>query len=233
VESNNFNAIPLQFPVIPSDNSFGKEREMSGTYVPLDEVQKDVLREIANIGAGHSMRALSEMTNETFILSVPEISFRYLSDYPMGFGDFESIATAIYMPVHGGAPGHTAYIFPYASSCKLAALLLKKDHKEVQTLEEMECSALCEVGNIVISSFLNAISEFTGISFKATPPAIAVDMTGAIISSILSITSQEDTHVLSVMTRLEDAKNPLDGYFLYVPEPSALPELFKSLGMEY
>lgn len=206
---------------------------MSGTYVPLGEVQKDVLREIANIGAGHSMQALSEMTNETFLLSVPEVSFRYLSDYPYGFGDFESLSTAIYMPVLGGAPGHTAYLFPYAGACRLAAMLLGKDAKDVQTLEEMECSALCEVGNIVISSFLNAISELTGISFQATPPAIAVDMTGAIISSILSITSQEDTHVLSVMTRLVDKNNPLDGYFLYIPEPSALPELFKSLGMEY
>ena len=46
----------------------------------LKELQLDALREVANIGAGHAATALSQMTNRTIMISVPEVNVRALED---------------------------------------------------------------------------------------------------------------------------------------------------------
>jgi hypothetical protein len=42
----------------------------------LKELQLDALREVANIGAGHAATALSQMTNHTIMIAVPEVNVR-------------------------------------------------------------------------------------------------------------------------------------------------------------
>ena len=46
----------------------------------LKELQLDALREVANIGAGHAATALSQMTNRTIMIAVPEVNVRALED---------------------------------------------------------------------------------------------------------------------------------------------------------
>jgi chemotaxis protein CheC len=42
----------------------------------LKALQLDALREVANIGAGHAATALSQMTNRTIMIAVPEVNVR-------------------------------------------------------------------------------------------------------------------------------------------------------------
>ena len=46
----------------------------------LKELQLDALREVANIGAGHAATALSQMTNHTIMIAVPEVNVRALEE---------------------------------------------------------------------------------------------------------------------------------------------------------
>ena len=43
-------------------------------------------------------------------------------------------------------------------------------------------SALIEIGNIIISSYINAISTLTGITINLSVPSASVNMLGAILS---------------------------------------------------
>ena len=51
---------------------------------------------------------------------------------------------------------------------------------------EMDQSAILEVGNIMISSFLSATSDLLGIMMLPSPPALVVDMTHAVIESLIA-----------------------------------------------
>ena len=48
----------------------------------LKAIQLDALREVANIGAGHAATALSQMTGDTIMISVPTINIARLEDVP-------------------------------------------------------------------------------------------------------------------------------------------------------
>ena len=51
-----------------------------------------------------------------------------------------------------------------------------------EQLSELDRSALVEVGNIMISTFINALSGLADITTHLTVPAFAVDMQGAILT---------------------------------------------------
>ena len=61
----------------------------------------------------------------------------------------------------------------------------------------MDQSAILEVGNIMISSFLSATSDLLGIIMLPSPPVLVVDMTHAVIESLVaSMTIEVDDVVL-------------------------------------
>jgi chemotaxis protein CheC len=198
---------------------------------PLTELEVDALREIANIGAGNAVTSLAAMTGQAFDMSVPTFGVKCLDEYSDILGDQEALAVAVYMPVDGDVRGHGAFLFPYANACRLVDRVLGLPIGETLELGEMECSAVLELGNVIVSSFLNAMSEMTDLRLPAGLPALAVDMTGAILNSIASASPDLGDHGLTVMTRFAETDHPVHGVFVFIPEPSSLSTLFCALGI--
>jgi chemotaxis protein CheC len=202
------------------------------TSKQFNDLQVDVLREVANIGTGHAVTSLTMMTGEAFCMSVPAFGMVAMSEFENILGDLEALAASVYMPVEGDICGHVAFLFPYNSACQLADLLLGREHGTTSVLDELECSALMEVGNVLISSFLNAISDLSNLSLPSSPPGIAIDMTGAIVASIVAASPSLGDHALTIMTRLADTEYPVEGVFVFIPEPDSLEILFQALRIE-
>ncbi len=202
------------------------------TSKQLNDLQVDVLREVANIGTGHAVTSLTMMTGESFSMSVPAFGVMVMNEFESILGDLEALAASVYMPVEGDVCGHVAFLFPYDSACQLTDLLLGREHGTTTVLEELECSALMEVGNVLISSFLNAISDLSNLSLPSSPPGIAIDMAGAILASIVTVSPNLGDHALTIMTRLADTEYPVEGFFVFIPEPDSLEILFQALGIE-
>ena len=53
----------------------------------------------------------------------------------------------------------------------------------VEPDDEYALSALGEIGNIVGTSYINALAAMTGMEIEPTPPATATDMLGAIVAT--------------------------------------------------
>lgn len=198
---------------------------------PLTEIEVDALREVANIGAGNAVTSLAVMTGEDFGMSVPSFGARGLDQYGDLLGDAEALAVAVYVAVDGDAKGHGAFLFPYANACCLVDHLLGRPVGETVELDEMESSAILELGNVIVSTFLNAMSEMTGLALPAGVPMLAVDMTGAILNSIAAVSPDLGDHGLTVMTRFAENDQPVEGVFVFIPEPRSLSTLFGSLGL--
>ena len=198
---------------------------------PLTEIEVDALREMANIGAGNAVTSLAIMIGQPFGMSVPAFGAKALDEFDDILGDPEAMSVAVYVPVDGDARGHGTFLFPYANACRLVDSLLGRPEGETVELGEMECSAILELGNVIVSSFLNAMSEMTGLSLPAGVAALAMDMTAAILSSIATVSPDLGDHALTVMTRFAERDHPVQGVFVFIPEPKSLPVLFGALGL--
>jgi len=144
-------------------------------------------------------------------------------------GDPEAICAAIYMKVGGDAPGHAAFICPEDQALRLVEMLTGSAPDSLYFLDTLGASALQEMGNILTSSYLNSLSQHTGLCFFPEPPQLAVDMGYAIVSALLVGTVEASTESLSIVTEFGRDFGPLQGHFVYIPETPSLPVIAKNL----
>src|SRR5262249_31060973 len=148
----------------------------------LKALQIDALREVANIGAGHAATALSQMVGETIMITVPTINISRLEEVPVQMTDPDEPVAAVLMHMMGDLTGRTLLVFSQRTPVRLASRLLKEKQNE-HALTEMGQSAIKEVGNILSSAYMNALSDFMGMLLLPSPPSLAVDMSEAVLTT--------------------------------------------------
>lgn len=196
--------------------------------IPMDDARNlsqaalDALREVANIGAGHAATALSQITGQRIMISVPHITVAAIEDVPNHIASGEEPVAGIAINVAGDLTGLTLLVFPKPIAYRIASLMM--GGRPVTQLGAIEESALKEAGNILSAAYLNALAEFLGMRILNSPPLLAVDMSDAILSSTYVETSHGASHVFCVESEFQLANDtmPLRGFFLLLPDPTSL-----------
>jgi chemotaxis protein CheC len=196
----------------------------------LHELQRDALREVANIGAGHAATALSQLTNRTIMISVPEVNISRLEEVPEILGQADDVVAAVLMHMMGDLTGRTLVLFPDASAKVLCDILLRRKLGTTETYEEMEQSGLKEVGNILTSAYMNALSDFMGMMLVPSVPSLVIDLSAAILTTAYLNFGHDRDYVFCVETafRVEGAQ-PLRGHFLLLPDMPSLRAIFGAI----
>jgi len=186
----------------------------------LTNVQTDALQELGNIGAAHAATTLSTMLSANVSMSVPEIKVIDISEIYKYVGD--EIAALVLFQINGEVKhgGYLLLYIPKTSVVRLtnAMLGLTEINRE---LDEMDESALLEVGNIMVSAFLDGTAGLLNIIMLPSPPQLVIDMPHAAIESIIA--SQEsgdiDEVVLFKTELVSDAHNIQSSIFLFPNHP--------------
>jgi chemotaxis protein CheC len=187
----------------------------------MSQAAIDAMREVANIGAGHAATALSQITGQRIMISVPRINITTLDNIPNTINGAEEPVAAVAIRVDGDLTGVTLLVFPQPIALRVAALMMGR---RVETLGEIEQSALKEAGNILSGAYLNALAEFLQMRILNSPPILAIDMSDAVLSSTYLEASEGADYVFCVESefQLQNDTAPLRGYFLLLPDPPSL-----------
>lgn len=94
----------------------------------------------------------------------------------------------------------------------------------------MDLSAIKEVENIIVNSYLTAISTMTNLIISPSLPYISVDMAGAILSIPAIQMAQYGDNALVIETSFED-KALLEGYLIFLPEFDSDIKILQALGI--
>lgn len=202
----------------------------------LDELtayQKDALKEVGNIGAGNAAGALSQMVHKPVKMMVPSVSTVPYMELPEAIGSPETAVVAVYTPVVGECPGNMLLLLDLKEAQSLVRTLLDRDIDiEDGGLPEVERSAFEEIGNILASSYINSLAQFTHIQMTARPPAFAMDMLGAVLNQPIqeSVTTQD--YVLLINTLFKAEGTQINGHVLYIPRPGSLEKILSAIGVK-
>ena len=190
----------------------------------------DVLKEIGNIGAGNATTALAQMLNCKVDMSVPQvklIEFKELGDM---MGGAEQIMAGIYLGVEGDITGSIMFLLKKEAAKHLVNKLMGVEGSGSEDFDEMELSALKEVGNIITGSYLSSLSTLTNLKIISSIPDISIDMAGAILSVPAIEFGTLGDKILLIQTAFSDDVK-LDGYFILVPDLESYDKILSSLGM--
>lgn len=190
-------------------------------------LQLDALREVGNIGAGNAATALSQLINKKVDMTVPAINIVPFESIFDRIGGEEEVVGVV-VRVLGYTPGNILFVFEKDISLNLVETLTGMKETEIT---EMGNSVLCEIGNIISSSFMNAIARFTNLLIMPSVPAVSNDMLGAILSTTFIESGQFDDFVLDIETMFLDCGSKISGNFFYVPMPGSLEKILNALGI--
>ena len=109
--------------------------------------------------------------------------------------------------------------------------MLGKTVEDYLGLHEMECSALIEVGNIMISTFINALSGLADIKIDLTVPAFTVDMQGAIMAVPLAAYGGQSDYIMTIGGNFVHDGKAVPCRLLLSPDIRSLNTLLRKLGV--
>ena len=98
-------------------------------------------------------------------------------------------------------------------------------------LTEMEHSALVEVGNIMISTFINALSGLAGMDVSLTVPAFTVDMQGAILAVPMAEYGGQSNYIMTIGGNFVSDNKQVPCRLLMSPDLRSLNALLRKLGV--
>ena len=197
----------------------------------MEGVYFDVLREIGNIGAGNATTALAQMLNTKVDMHVPKVDLLEFSEVGEAMGGEEQIMAGIYLIVEGDISGSIMFLLEKSSAKALVAKLMGTTGENPDgDFDEMELSALKEIGNIITGSYLSSLSTLTNLNIYPTPPDICIDLCGVILSvPAIEFGAISDKMLLIATEFTDDIK--LEGYFILVPDLESYDKILTSLGM--
>jgi len=102
---------------------------------------------------------------------------------------------------------------------------------EGMEFEEMGLSAMKEIGNIITGAYLNSLSTMTNLKIYPTPPALTVDMVGAILSVPAIQFGIYGDKILMIQSQFYD-EIELNGYFILIPDLESYTKILHSLGLQ-
>ncbi|HOB11807.1 MAG TPA: chemotaxis protein CheC [Syntrophomonadaceae bacterium] len=195
----------------------------------------DALKEIGNIGAGNAATALAQMINSKIDMNVPKVSILEFDKVPELLGGADSYVVGIYLTVTGSAPARILFILPVAQACRLVDMMMGQPpgHTVPQQMNEIEYSAMMELGNIISATYLNALAMFTQLTLVPSVPALGMDMAGALLNAILAQFGEVADHVLVLETQFKKGDEDVVGHFFMLPEPGSLNTILTALGVSF
>lgn len=204
---------------------------MADAISELNSFHLDVLKEIGNIGAGNAATALAKLLDKRIEMKVPQIRIMKFSEVSDVLGGAETPVVGILLRIQGDISGSMMFILDTPSSRLLVNILMGKPLETDLNLDEMTCSVLNEIGNILAGSYLSALSDMTGLKIVPDVPALAMDMAGAILSvPAIEFGKTSDT-VLYIENIFMDGQDSVIGDLFLIPDDMSYGKLLKALGV--
>jgi chemotaxis protein CheC len=173
------------------------------------EADSGILLELGSIGAGHAATSLSEILQQPILIEVPKMLDIEPHLIPKFFNKHEMPTIAVYLSLRETYSCDILLMFELAEARKIAAMM--SCLSSVEELDPfMEKSAIHELANILIGSFLTSISDFIGVQLMPTTPESMVDSFDAILDGFLIKQSISSENAMLFETRFkregDDAK---------------------------
>ena len=167
-------------------------------YSDLNSLELDTLREIGSIGTGNAATALSQLLSREVRITLPEVHIMGYNEAIDWIGGAEAVTAGVLVQLGGEINGIMLSVQKLDFVNLVLGSIMSRQVERYEDLEEMDYSMLMEVGNIMISTFINALSGLAGISISLTVPAFTVDMQGAILTVPMAAFGGQSDYIMTI-----------------------------------
>ncbi len=170
----------------------------------------------------HVSHTVSDMIGRPLEIKDLRLKIHSINEMMVYGDDPEAETVGIYLRISNDLPGEAMLILSLADAMYLADWLLELRPGSTTFLGDMERSALAEVGNLTLSSFLNAIADLTGTPLAPSPPAVRVDMLATLLQAAITLLAEPVDELLILETEIVNIQSELLIQFWLLPDPAVI-----------
>ena len=186
-------------------------------YEDMDLQALDVMREIGSIGTSHAATALSKLLQKEVRISIPSVNILGYNDAMNRIGDAEELVAAALVKMSG--------------DIEVLEKLLGSRYKSFLDMDEMARSALVEVGNIIICSYINAFSQLVNVEVELSVPSATINMLGGILMVPIAEYGYETDKLMYCNADFVIGGKALSDWLLMLPDIRSLNDILERLGV--
>ena len=204
---------------------------MIKNYDQLTSLEIDTLREIGSMGTGNAATALSQMLGKEVRITMPEVRIMGYNEAIEWIGGPEAVTAGVLVKMSGDVGGIMLSVQKLELVNFILETMLGQGIGSYEELAGLEQSALIEIGNIMISAFVTALSGLAGININLTVPAFAVDMQGAILAVPMAEYGGMSDYLMTIGGNFVCNGQEIPSHLLLSPDLRSLEFLLRKLGV--
>ena len=201
------------------------------SYDDMNLQELDVMKEIGSIGTSHAATSLSKMLQKEIRITIPQVSILGYEEAVDRIGDMEQIVAATLVKMSWDVDGLMLFLFNLDFANTVLEKMIGESYSGFETMDELANSALTEIGNIIICSYINAFSQLVNVDIELSVPSATINMLGGILTvPIAEYGYETDKLMYCNADFVMDGKN-LSDWLLMLPDIRSLNEILTKLGV--
>lgn len=194
----------------------------------ISEQARDALAELGNIGAGNAATSLSVLLSSKLTITPPTVKLYDFDALENIFGGPDATVVGVLSSIEGDIKAMLLFVVGVTDAERLVAALLGGD---VDWHSEIGLSAVKEIANIIIGSYVSSLETLSGLKIRYVLPDICIDMAGAILSVPCIEFGKVGDKALLINSQFMAGEQAINGYIMMVSEVHSYDELLNRLGI--
>ena len=190
-----------------------------------DELTSSALKEILNLGGANAATSLSRLIKKPVRMDVPTLELmEYIQVYQQILADDKEVKVVILKLI--GDEGAFLYVISPENAVELAEMMYPDSTEITPYLID---SAMEELGNILVNSFLNAIMRVVNVNLITSVPLLRQDYFGSILSSVYLEEGIYDSTIFIMHNEFWSENEKIDGKLFFIPTPELMDDVIENL----
>ena len=175
----------------------------------MSELERDIIREILNIGLARAADSFAVIAQERVLLEVPSLDLLISGDIIQRVRDYQQQHVAMQSDIRGDFNGTTLMFFSGQHIQRLSRVCLRMQTDDSLKINELQESLLLEISNIITGALVTQLANILKAKIYGAPP---VSPGADVVNSLHSLLPNEQLQplIFSVITQFSDKENSVE-----------------------
>ena len=175
----------------------------------MTELERDIIREILNIGLARAADSFAVIAQERVLLEVPSIDLLMSNDILSRVREYQARHVPIQSDIRGDFNGTTLMFFSGQHVQRLSRVCLRMQTTETLEVNELQESLLLEISNIITGALVTQLANILKANIYGAPP---IAPRGDIAELMQNLVPEKQLQplIFSVITQFSDRDNMVE-----------------------
>lgn len=176
----------------------------------MTELERDIIREILNIGLARAADSFASIAQETVLLEVPSLDLVPGTSILERVEKYEKEHVVIQSDIKGEFNGSTLMFFSGQHVQRLSRVCLRLTKPESLEIDELQESLLLEISNIITGALVTQLANILKANIYGAPPIAPKGQLNTSLTKLITHNPLFQPMVFSVITQFSDKSNSVE-----------------------